>query len=182
MRRHAPRGQPRAGDELWDVGSNRSELEPGAAAERRGEHRLVLDGRERARRVDEVAARPQELQSAGEDGQLQREHRGRRTRLPRVPNVGVLAQRAVAGARHVAQHAVKTTRLTWLRVRVRVRANLSPSPTHNPNANTFEALRLTGHALRRVAREQCSRGEAAGEPVAQSAAAHQVDVVRHHAS
>ena len=40
----------------------------------------------------------EELQPTREDGELQRVHRGGRARLPAVPDVGVLAQRACPGA------------------------------------------------------------------------------------
>eukprot|EP00965_Chrysotila_dentata_P140643 4650197-Pleurochrysis_carterae.AAC.2 len=72
-------------------------------------HRLVLDRVERARGVREQSADFEQRRRAHRQLQLQRVQLEPEPRPPTRPQRGLLPQRAVAGARHVAQHAVVLT-------------------------------------------------------------------------
>mmetsp|Transcript_8550 Transcript_8550/g.27188 ORF Transcript_8550/g.27188 Transcript_8550/m.27188 type:complete len:202 (-) Transcript_8550:427-1032(-) len=83
------------------------ELERAARrAQQARHHRLVLERGEGAGRVAEQAAHPDERRRAQCDLQLERVEAQREAGPPRGPQRRLLAQRAIAGARHVAQDAV----------------------------------------------------------------------------
>ena len=80
-----------------------------------GHHSLVLHRVEAAGGVHHAAAHAQQVRGVQRDAQLQRVQPVAVGRRPAPPDVRGLAQRAVPGAGHVAEHPVKLERIALRR-------------------------------------------------------------------
>lgn len=98
VKRRLPRRHARPAVEDRQVGNDVDDLEVGVPVERGRDDGLVLDRVERARRVNEPAARLEELHRAQEDAQLEVVQAVAVDGRPPAPDQRVLAHRAVARA------------------------------------------------------------------------------------
>ena len=104
--RDAPLGHAGAAFELRKHVAAVGELHVGALAERRCDHRLVLNRVQGAGGIDEAATRPQEREPTQQDAQLERVETDAVVGRPVLPDHEVLAQCAVARAGHVSKDPV----------------------------------------------------------------------------